>query len=39
MTDIVDPVVEAYAVDHTSPPPAHLVAVDRDTCRSWTFRA
>jgi caffeoyl-CoA O-methyltransferase len=34
MTDIVDPVLEAYAEAHTTPPPPHLVAVDvatRDT--------
>jgi caffeoyl-CoA O-methyltransferase len=31
MTDIVDPVLEAYAEAHTTPPPPHLVAVDRET--------
>jgi caffeoyl-CoA O-methyltransferase len=34
MTDIVDPVLEAYAEAHTTPPPPHLVAVatvTRDT--------
>jgi caffeoyl-CoA O-methyltransferase len=31
MTDIVDPVLERYAEAHTTPPPPHLVAVDRQT--------
>src|ERR1700678_1328366 len=31
MTDIVDPVLEKYAEAHTTPPPPHLVEVDRRT--------
>jgi caffeoyl-CoA O-methyltransferase len=31
MTDIVDPVLEAYAEAHTTPPPPHLVAVAIET--------
>jgi caffeoyl-CoA O-methyltransferase len=31
MTDIVDPVLERYAEAHTTAPPPHLVAVDRQT--------
>ena len=30
MTDIVDPAVEAYATDHTTPPPDHLEALAAD---------
>jgi caffeoyl-CoA O-methyltransferase len=37
MTDIVDPVVESYAEAHTSPPPPHLVEVDRDTREKLAF--
>jgi caffeoyl-CoA O-methyltransferase len=37
MTDIVDPVLEAYAEAHTSTPPPHLVAVDRDTREKLDF--
>jgi len=31
MPEIVDPAVEAYAESHTTPPPPHLVEVDRET--------
>jgi caffeoyl-CoA O-methyltransferase len=31
MTDIIDPVVEAYAVAHTTAPPPHLLAVEAET--------
>jgi caffeoyl-CoA O-methyltransferase len=31
MADIVDPVLEKYAEAHTSPPPPHLVEVERET--------
>ncbi|HXQ76060.1 MAG TPA: class I SAM-dependent methyltransferase [Acidimicrobiales bacterium] len=37
MTDIVDPVLEKYAEDHTTPPPPHLVAVDRETRQELDF--
>jgi caffeoyl-CoA O-methyltransferase len=37
MTDIVDPVVEAYAEAHTTPPPPHLVAVDAETRQTLDF--
>lgn len=30
MTDIVDPALEAYATDHTTPPPPHLEALAED---------
>src|SRR5580700_12130372 len=37
MTDIVDPVLETYAEAHTTPPPPHLVAVDRETRETLDF--
>jgi caffeoyl-CoA O-methyltransferase len=37
MTDIVDPVLEKYAEAHTTPPPPHLVAVDRATRETLDF--
>ncbi|MGH9017434.1 MAG: O-methyltransferase [Acidimicrobiales bacterium] len=37
MTDIVDPVLEAYAEAHTTPPPSHLVEVDRQTRATLDF--
>ncbi len=37
MTDIVDPVLEKYAEAHTTPPPPHLVAVDRETREKLDF--
>ncbi len=37
MTDIVDPVLEKYAEDHTTPPPPHLVAVDAETRQKLDF--
>jgi len=37
MTDIVDPVLEKYAEAHTTPAPAHLVAVDRQTRETLDF--
>jgi caffeoyl-CoA O-methyltransferase len=37
MTDIVDPVLEAYAEAHTTPPPPHLVAVDAETRQTLDF--
>ena len=37
MTDIVDPVLEKYAEAHTTPPPPHLVEVDRQTRETLDF--
>ncbi len=37
MTDIVDPVLEAYAEAHTTPPPPHLVAVAIETQDTLDF--
>jgi caffeoyl-CoA O-methyltransferase len=37
MSDIVDPVLELYAEGHTTPPPPHLVTVDRETRESLDF--
>ena len=37
MTDIVDPVLEAYAEAHTTPPPPHLVAVATETQDTLDF--
>jgi predicted O-methyltransferase YrrM len=37
MTDIVDPVLEAYAETHTTPPPPHLVAVAIETQDTLDF--
>jgi caffeoyl-CoA O-methyltransferase len=37
MSDIVDPVLEAYAEAHTTPPPPHLVDVDRQTRATLDF--
>ncbi|HXQ59457.1 MAG TPA: O-methyltransferase [Acidimicrobiales bacterium] len=37
MTDIVDPVLEAYAEAHTTPPPPHLVAVAVETQDTLDF--
>ena len=37
--DITDPQIEAYAVAHTSPEPAYLAAVDRDTHARFPSRA
>jgi len=37
MTDIVDGTIESYAEAHTTAPPAHLVAVDRETRQSLDF--
>ncbi|HEY7946210.1 MAG TPA: O-methyltransferase [Acidimicrobiales bacterium] len=37
MTDIVDPVLEAYAEGHTTPPPPHLVAVAIETQDTLDF--
>jgi caffeoyl-CoA O-methyltransferase len=37
MPDIVDPDLEQYAEAHTTPPPAHLVAVDAETREKLDF--
>src|SRR5580700_2274982 len=37
MPDIVDPDLEKYAEAHTTPPPAHLVAVDTETRQKLDF--
>jgi caffeoyl-CoA O-methyltransferase len=37
MPDIVDPDLEKYAEAHTTPPPAHLVAVDSETREKLDF--
>ena len=37
MPDIVDPDLETYAEAHTTPPPAHLVAVDTETREKLDF--
>jgi caffeoyl-CoA O-methyltransferase len=37
MPDIVDPALEKYAEAHTTPPPAHLVAVDTETREKLDF--
>ncbi len=37
MPDIVDPDLEKYAEAHTTPPPAHLVAVDTETREKLDF--
>src|ERR1700680_991420 len=36
MTDITDPVLEAYALAHTTPPPGHLLELAEETRATLT---